>query len=188
MTIRLAPASKRIGDLVRVHGALHQIVLGSASGQKTYVRLADGKEFQVDRDVQRQLTLSGALTSDTRAPYLESDLRDVLAADWGSFTEGEKASAHRKLIYMDAIDAELDVEKRRMEEFARPIVERVHAQEDKSGKSCPSMRSIARWTYRWIASGRDIRALADMNYRKGNRRDDDPYAWSDVIVLQCMKR
>lgn len=187
MTIRFAPASTKVGDVVRVHGALHQIMEANANGNRSYVRLADGKEFVVPRDVQRQLELSGDLTSDTNFAALEADLRDVLTADWGSFTEGEKASAERKKLYMDALD-ELDVDLRRQEKHALPVIKAVHETQDKSGKKCPSLRTVSRWSYRWIASGRDMRALADMNYRKGNRRDDDPYSWSDRIVLECIEK
>lgn len=186
MTIRIIPASKRVGAFVRIRGERHVISSSEADGRKTFLHVETGHQFTMSRSQQKELEDNGDLTSDEAMEMLDAAVQEALDTDWDSFTHAERESAYRKKAYMDGMDA-IPARFRRSASYLQEMAIEVRNAIEPELAEPPSVRSLKRWHFRWVTSGKDIRALADMNWKKGNRNENDPHAWMDEILHAHIK-
>ncbi|MCR6634761.1 transposase family protein [Devosia sp.] len=186
MTIRLTPPNKRVGAYVRIRGERHMVVSSEGNGRRTFLHIGLEKKFELSASEQKELEIREELTSDEDFECQLPAIQEALDTDWDSFTEQERESALYKkkfMVRMDQIPASARRSKKPLDDAANEV----QAAIDPS-KSAPSARSLKRWHFRWITSGKDARALADMNWKKGNRPIDDPHAWMDEIIVQHIEK
>lgn len=186
MTIRMTPPNKRVGAFVRIRGERHEVVEADANGRKTFLHVTLGKKFSMSRSDQKVLEDAGDLTSDEDYERLLPEIQVALDTDWDCFTSHERDSAMRKQYFMQAMDA-LPARDRRDTKTLEGLAQQVRDERDPEGVA-PSVRSLKRWHFRWVTAGKDPRALADMNWKKGNRREADEYSWADQIICAHIEK
>jgi putative transposase len=106
--------------------------------------------------------------------------------DWGSFTFAEQMSACKKRPFVEAID-QLPDSCRDKRIHLMTLIEKTNKQVSDRFDQLPSFRRARDWYRRWVASGRDIRALVDFHRRKGNRRprlQDWEYEEIDAAIAE----
>jgi putative transposase len=155
------------GLTVRIHG--QQFIVGQMTEAGWNFTSKDGKQqcectFRQLRHMMQRLQL----TSDFAHRTLTHNVQAALAMDWGSFTAVEQMSALRKRPFVEAVD-KLPLRHRDKRKHVTPLICEANARATDPFPQLPSFRRVREWYRRWVAAGRDIRALVDFHRKKGNR-------------------
>jgi hypothetical protein len=78
VTIRIVPASKRVGAFVRIRGERHVISSSEADGRKTFLHVETGHQFTMSRSQQKELEDADELTSDEALAMLDAAVQEAL--------------------------------------------------------------------------------------------------------------
>lgn len=169
---------------VRIRGARHRVVERRANGTRVYFRLDDGASIILDRAEQIDLAYRCDLTSDTSWVDVNVKYAEALSVDWGpgGFTELEIESAYHKLKYLAALDA-YDAKQRVKKKIIDKACLQARLDNPELPETPPSVDSIKRWDYRWLASGRDIRVLADRHQDRGFHGGIPELKWITDFLL-----
>ena len=173
------------GLTVRIHG--QQFIVGQMTEAGWSFTRKDGKhQCEYTFRALRYMMGKMQLTSDIAHRALTHNVQAAVAMDWGSFTAIEQISACRKRPFVEAID-KLPIRHRDKRKHLTTLICETNAAASDPFEQLPSFRRVRDWYRRWVAAGRDIRALVDFHRKKGNRdprRQDWEYEEINAAIVE----
>ncbi|WAJ26712.1 hypothetical protein [Antarcticirhabdus aurantiaca] len=157
----------RTGERVRINGRPYLVSRSTELG-RVFVAVDNGNEMSISTSAQRQMIGDGRMTSEAAAQALDRFTQNAMQTDWSAFSEVEQMKARRRQPYVKAVD-DLDFRVRDKAEHRKEAIAQAHATSPIPLSKMPSLFSVNRWWKKWLASGRDIRALVPGDAAKGNR-------------------
>lgn len=178
-----------VDDYVRIRGARHKVEVQRADGTRIYFRLQDGERIKLTRVDQIDLAYKGSLTTDASWDDVQAKYSEVFKYDFGpgGFTDAEIASAYRKLEYLTALDA-FDAKNRVKTKCIAKALAQAKVDNPALPHEPPSVETIRRWDYRWLASGRDPRVLADRHQDRGGAGTHRESQWVTDMILDAIEK
>jgi putative transposase len=175
-------------DYVRIRGARHRVESRRADGTRIYFRLQDGEQIKLSRAEQIHLAYRGELTTDASWDDVQVKYSEVLTLDFGpgGFTDAEIASAYHKLKYLTALD-KYDAKQRVKAKIIKDAIAQAKHDNPELPDEAPHVATVRRWDYRWLASGRDPRVLADRHQDRGGKEAHRESAWVTEIILAAIE-
>jgi len=160
-----------------------------ANRTRVYFREQDGQTITLDRTDQIDMAYRCELTTDASWDDVNVKYAEALAVDWGpgGFSEAEINSAYFKLKYLTQLDKH-DAKERARAKVIALACEAAREEHPELPEVPPSVDSIKRWDYRWLASGRDIRVLADRHQDRGTREPRADQQWVTEILLEAIEK
>lgn len=142
------------------------------SGGRVFFDKGAGTQLLLSEIAQLKMARDWTLTSGELPAGVHARVAQALTIDWGSFTAAEREIAFKKAEYVRRLD-ELPPRLRVKKKCIIDVIEQLGGV---PAEQRPSARSVRRWYRLFVAAGRDIRALVDFDYAKGNRLERYP-AW-----------
>ena len=175
------PVRIQTGVTVRIDGQEFQA--GPViSGGRVFFDKSGGTQKFLSEVAQLRMARDWRLTANELPDAVRKHVAQALTIDWGSFTPAERELAIRKAYYVRKIDALPPLDRVKKKVIVKVIAE-VAAEHRFPVDKLPKPRSVRRWYRHFIAAGRDVRALVDFHYAKGNH--DDRYA--DWLMEEVQK-
>lgn len=146
---------------------------------RVFTEKATGHQIRLPNAAQLRMAREARLTSEASFKAIEEERRDLLEADWGSFTAAERQIAEERRRFVAALDKVVERDR-----FKKAIIEGVInqvAQNSEFAGKTPSARSVREWYRNWTMAGRDIRVLVALNFKKGRRELRRPRWMDDEI-------
>lgn len=169
MNLAHIPVQIRTGGTVRIDGRLH--IVGAPQDQtRVFADAETGAERPFRYDAILHMMRNGRITTDASYRLLPPGTVENLRVDWGAFSDIEKHSALAMYPFVKAMD-ELPIKYRDKHKYVEPMIEKIMNDETNTIRSeqPPKFRKVRTWYARWLATGRDIRALVVNHRKKGNR-------------------
>lgn len=167
----IVPVRFHIGDVIRIDA--RQYIVGSEREQyRIFTEKETGKEMLLASHGLLDMVKTGRITTDAAYRALNANVMENLQVDWGSFSDIERTSALQKQPYVKELHA-LPEPWRNKSKHIDKVIECVEENGTRQYPydGTPRARLVSDWYKRWIAAGRDIRALIDNHSRKGYRTD-----------------
>ncbi len=144
---------------------------------RVFTEKATGHEIPLTNANQLRMARGFRLTSEGDFQALDDNVKEALQTDWGSFKVAERTIAEQKQRYVSALD-DIPVRDRHRKAAIQAVIDAVGAEHGVDVNLRPSPRMVRHWDRLWLIGGRDIRALAPFEWKKGNRRLGCPSGWS----------
>ncbi len=176
--------ARELNVYVRLDGSRHQIVSITKPLVRHLLECETGELKKIEHDDWIKLADEGHLTEDVNLEAREA-IDKNLERPWDTFTIKEMVSALNRQPYLVAMD-NLNPKPRPWERRTAPLIEDVIAKVQQEDPELPPMSVAAfrKWDTRWLQSGRDVRALADLDFKKGNRREEQD--WIDLKIEEAI--
>lgn len=165
------------GGLIRLFGRRY-LVVGYVDGYWHFTpddpKDATLRPVKYTAQAVRSLARQMKITSEGVNLALTENVREALTRDFGSFTAAEVESAYKKYPFVKEID-DLQIVFRDRIKVLDQLIQRVNSdpktKDPFPADNLPTKRQVIAWFVRWVAAGRDIRALVDFHSKKGNKND-----------------
>lgn len=154
--------------MVLIRGVPHIVGSMTESGRMRYTPKAGGEDLLLTPGSIKRMEDQSLITAYSALDVLTHRQVEALGTDWGAFTEHEQQSALQKQPYVKKLD-DLDAYQRLEHKRVLEVINAVFPLADYPDAPRPTIRTVREWDARWIASGRDVRALVDDHSKKGNR-------------------
>lgn len=167
----IVPVRFHIGDVIRIDS--RQFIVGAERNDyRIFVEKETGKETLLASHGLMNMVRTGRLTTDAAFRAIDTNVMENLQVDWGAFSELERNSALQKYPYVKGLQ-QLPEPWRTKRDHINDVIKAVEEDKDRDYPydGTPRARLVSDWFKRWVAAGRDIRALIDNHSRKGNRTD-----------------
>ena len=152
------------GQAVRIDGQKH-IVGTVTDGGRVFTGKETGRDLHLSNSAQIHMAREGRITTEAMWVALTDGLQEALETDWDAFAPDERGIMQWRSKFVRRV-LELPSRDRRKEACVEAAIVAVYEEHPKGGKR-PTVRTVRRWHAIFEAAGRDIRALADLSYRKG---------------------
>lgn len=163
------PVRIQTGAKVRIDG--QEFEAGPViSGGRVFFDKSGGTQKLLSEVAQLRMARDWRLTANDLPDDIRINVAQALAIDWGTFTPVERELALRKAHYVHHLDTLPPMDRAKKKVIGK-VIEEVAKEHGYPADARPTPRRVRRWYRLFIASGRDVRALVDFHYAKGNRTD-----------------
>lgn len=169
----------------RLEGSRHQIVKFDGSNREV-LECDTGETYVITHDDWIIWCDEAKITEDF-AFRARAGIEANLARPWDTFTSKERKSALNRHPYFMAMD---DLKPRPWERRTAHLIEELVDWVRQRNPELPpiSVVSFRKWDERWLDAGRDIRALSDLDFKKGNRSDPEELQWINAEIDDAVQK
>lgn len=168
----------------RLNGYRHQILKFDGSNREVF-ECNTGETFSVTHDDWIALCDESRITEDFSL-HAEQAIERNIARPWDTFTDAERLSALNRHPFHMAMD---DLRAKPWERVDSRLIEELVDRVCQNGPTLApvSVATFRKWDIRWINSGRDVRALANLDFKKGNRSEIEEEKWINGDIDAAIK-
>lgn len=168
MSELVVPIRAQTGAPVRIDG--REMSAGPViSGGRVFFDKVAGTQLVLSEVAQMRMALDFRLQDGSHFDKMSAARVQALQIDWGTFTPAERRLAVRKARFVQKLDKVFPSHRRTAKTVIRAIIDGICNCWMVPLDKRPSVQSVRRWYRDYVIAGRDIRALVDCNWAKGNR-------------------